>query len=56
MIEVLFEQEQPVDYRFLETNPSFNEQTGLAHPRGKRMRDLSLSTNNIGLMPTAVPR
>ncbi len=41
VIEVLFEQEQPVDYRFLETNPSFNEQTGLAHPRGKRMRDLS---------------
>lgn len=30
----------PVDYRFLEVNPSFEQQTGLRDAVGKRMRDL----------------
>jgi PAS domain S-box-containing protein len=42
VIEVLFdENEKPVDYRFLETSPSFEEQTGLTNVRGKRMRELA---------------
>lgn len=42
IIEVLFgENEQPVDYRFLEINPSFEAQTGLQNAQGKRMRELA---------------
>jgi signal transduction histidine kinase len=33
--------DKPVDYRFLEVNPSFERQTGLANARGKRMRELA---------------
>jgi PAS domain S-box-containing protein len=41
IIEVLFDHdEKPVDYRFVETNPAFEKQTGLVQARGKRMRDL----------------
>ncbi|MHB9130227.1 MAG: PAS domain-containing sensor histidine kinase [Armatimonadota bacterium] len=41
IIEVLFdEQERPIDYRFLEINPSFEEQTGLIDAQGKRMREM----------------
>ncbi|WP_139136270.1 PAS domain S-box protein, partial [Haladaptatus sp. W1] len=41
IIEVLFdEDEDPVDYRFLETNPVFEEQTGLVDAKGKLMREL----------------
>jgi PAS domain S-box-containing protein len=41
IIEMLFdEDDQPVDYRFLETNPTFEEITGLSDAEGKRMRDL----------------
>lgn len=40
VIEVLFENEQAFDYRFLETNSSFDQQSGLPHPQGKRMREL----------------
>jgi PAS domain S-box-containing protein len=41
VIEVLFDAEgQPADYRFLEANPAFVEQTGLVDAVGKRMRDL----------------
>ncbi len=40
VVEVLFEDDEPVDYRFLETNPAFKEQTGLQDAVGKRMRDL----------------
>jgi PAS domain S-box-containing protein len=41
-IEVLFnEHEEPVDYRFLETNPAFERQTGIADAVGKRMREIA---------------
>ena len=35
------EHERPVDYRFLEINPSFEKQTGLVGAQGKRMRELA---------------
>lgn len=41
IIEVLFDaHDRPVDYRFLEINPSFETQTGLRNAQGKRMREL----------------
>lgn len=41
VIEMLFDDEgAPVDYRFLETNPAFEGQTGLVNAVGKRVRDL----------------
>ncbi|WP_254533420.1 GAF domain-containing protein [Natrinema gelatinilyticum] len=40
-IEVLFDEgNEPVDYRFLETNPAFEDQTGLDGAEGKRMKEL----------------
>lgn len=42
MIEVLFDAAgDPVDYRFLEVNPAFEQQTGLHDAVGKRMRELA---------------
>ncbi|PYP75948.1 MAG: hypothetical protein DMD35_20075 [Gemmatimonadetes bacterium] len=42
IVEVLFDDHgAPVDYRFLETNPAFVKQTGLANAVGKRMRELA---------------
>jgi len=42
IIQLIFdENEKPVDYLFLETNPSFEKQTGLIDARGKRMRELA---------------
>jgi signal transduction histidine kinase len=42
IIEMIFdEQDKPVDYRFLEINPSFEKQTGLRDAVGKRMRELA---------------
>jgi len=42
IIEMIFdENDRPVDYRFLETSPSFEKQTGLIAARGKRMRELA---------------
>jgi PAS domain S-box-containing protein len=42
IIEVIFdENEKPIDYRFLEINPSFERQTGLIDAQGKRMRELA---------------
>jgi PAS domain S-box-containing protein len=42
IIEVIFdESEKPIDYRFLDVNPSFEKQTGLANAQGKRMRELA---------------
>ncbi len=42
VIEVLFDEaDNPVDYRFLETNPRFEEQTGLRAVEGKLMRELA---------------
>jgi PAS domain S-box-containing protein len=41
VIELLFDaQGTPVDYRFLETNPAFEKQTGLDELIGKRVREL----------------
>jgi PAS domain S-box-containing protein len=41
-IEMIFdEQERPVDYRFLEINPSFERQTGLHDAVGKTMREFA---------------
>ncbi|WP_148416583.1 bacterio-opsin activator domain-containing protein [Haloferax sp. KTX1] len=41
IVEVIFdEDDDPVDYRFLETNPAFESQTGLTDAEGERMRDL----------------
>ena len=41
VIEMLFDGVgNPVDYRFLEVNPSFETQTGLTSATGKRMREL----------------
>jgi PAS domain S-box-containing protein len=40
-IEVLFDDAgEPVDYRFLETNPAFARTTGLENPKGRLMREL----------------
>ncbi|HEV7394848.1 MAG TPA: PAS domain S-box protein [Burkholderiales bacterium] len=41
-IEVLFDQhDKPIDYRFLEVNPSFQEQTGIKDVPGRRMREIA---------------
>ena len=41
VIEVLFDQNnQPIDYRFLEVNPAFENQTGLQQATGKTARQL----------------
>ncbi len=41
LIEVLFDADShPVDYRFLETNPAFEEHTGLHDAVGKTVREL----------------
>ena len=41
IIEMLFdEHNKPIDYRFLEINPMFEQQTGLKGAEGKRMREL----------------
>jgi len=40
VVEVLFEQEKPVDYRFLEANPRFEQQTGLYGAVGKTALEL----------------
>ena len=42
IIEMIFDDnDTPVDYRFLETSPSFEKQTGLKNAKGKRMRELA---------------
>jgi PAS domain S-box-containing protein len=42
IIEMMFDQnDEPVDYRFLETNPAFEKHTGLHEATGKRMRELA---------------
>jgi PAS domain S-box-containing protein len=41
-IEVLFDgNDKPVDYRFLEINPSFEKQTGIKDARGRTMREIA---------------
>jgi signal transduction histidine kinase len=42
LIEVLFDDaDQPVDYRFLEVNRVFEQQTGIGNAVGRRMREIS---------------
>lgn len=41
IIEVLFEGEEAVDYRFLDVNPAFERQTGIAEGKGRLMRDIA---------------
>ena len=42
VVEMLFDEAgQPSDYRFLEVNPRFEDQTGLKEAAGKRMRELA---------------
>ncbi|MGI9102962.1 MAG: two-component system sensor histidine kinase NtrB [Terriglobales bacterium] len=42
LIEIIFDENgRAVDYRFLETNPSFEKQTGLTGVRGKTIRALA---------------
>ena len=41
IIEMLFENDRPVDYRFLEVNPQFELQTGLVDPVGQTARTLA---------------
>ena len=41
VIEMIFdEQDNPVDYRFIEVNPSFSKHTGMGDTIGKRVREL----------------
>ena len=42
VVELIFdEQDRAVDYRFVETNPAFVQQTGLEGAAGRRMRELA---------------
>ena len=41
IIEMIFDWDVPVDYRFLEINPAFERQTGLKNARGRRIRELA---------------
>jgi len=42
VVEMIFDQVgKPVDYRFLEINPSFEKQTGLKDAQGRTMRELA---------------
>lgn len=42
IIEMIFDDAgKPVDYRFIETNRAFEQQTGLSNVTGKRMRELA---------------
>ena len=47
IIESVFdEHDKPIDYRFLEINPTFTKQTGLRDAVGKRMRELVPAIEN----------
>jgi two-component sensor histidine kinase len=41
IVEMKFDGDAPIDYRFVEINPAFARQTGLEDARGKWMRDLA---------------
>ena len=41
VIEMIFDETGPADYRFLQINPAFEKQTGLKNAEGKRMRELA---------------
>lgn len=40
IIEIVFEQNEPFDYRFVEINPAFERETGLRGVLGKTMREM----------------
>lgn len=41
IVQMIFdEQDKPIDYRFIQTNPAFESQTGLVNAQGKTMRQL----------------
>ncbi len=41
-IELLFDQnDKPIDYRFLEVNPSFEKQSGIQNAQGRTMREIA---------------
>jgi signal transduction histidine kinase len=40
VIEVIFDGDEPVDYRFIEANPAFVDETGLTDAIGRRVREL----------------
>jgi PAS domain S-box-containing protein len=41
VIEVIFDGERAVDYRFLQINPAFEKHTGLENAVGRRIRDIA---------------
>ena len=44
VVQLLFDDEgRPEDYRFVETNPAFERQTGLVNAVGRRMRELAFA-------------
>lgn len=46
VVEVIFDQKQKAtDYRFLETNPAFEQQTGLSNVVGRTMREIAPGQN-----------
>jgi PAS domain S-box-containing protein len=48
IIEMLFDENgKPFDYIFVETNPSFEKQTGLSNVVGKRIRELILANQAV---------
>ena len=42
VVEMIFDEENnPIDYRFLEVNPAFERQTGITDARGRLMREIA---------------
>lgn len=50
IFELVFEGDEPVDYRFLEVNPAFERHTGLKDPVGRTAREL-LPGRELTLLP-----
>jgi signal transduction histidine kinase len=50
ILEVVFDGDEPVDYRFLEVNPAFERHTGLRDPVGRTAREL-LPGRELTLLP-----
>ncbi|MDQ3234251.1 MAG: PAS domain S-box protein, partial [Pseudobdellovibrionaceae bacterium] len=48
LFEMIFDDDnRPIDYHFLEINPTFEAQTGLVHAQGKRARELVPDLDNF---------
>ncbi|MCC8395737.1 response regulator [Paraburkholderia sp. MMS20-SJTR3] len=41
IFEMIFEAEKPVDYRFIDVNPTFERHTGIVDAKGRRMREIA---------------